>query len=76
MFQLAKRIIGRPLLRRSRRLAQAFLEQTRRADEVQRNLLLERVARHAEGSPRVQVVNGAFDVHIRNRRAAHRHSRR
>ena len=48
MFQLAKRIIGRPLLRRSRRLAQAFLEQTQRADEVQRNLLLERVARHAD----------------------------
>src|SRR5271154_2638123 len=48
MFQLAKRIIGRPLLRRARGLAQAFLEQTQRADEVQRSLLLERVARHAD----------------------------
>jgi hypothetical protein len=48
MFQLAKRLVGRPLLRRSRRLAQAFLEQTRRADEVQRRLLLERIARHAD----------------------------
>jgi hypothetical protein len=48
MFQLAKRVFGRPLLRRSRRLARAFLEETRRADEVQRRLLLERVARHAD----------------------------
>jgi hypothetical protein len=48
MFQLAKRLVGRPLLRRSRRLAQAFLEATRRADEVQRDLLLERIARHAD----------------------------
>ena len=36
MFQLAKRIIGRPLLRRSRRLAQVFSRATKRADEVQR----------------------------------------
>jgi hypothetical protein len=48
MFQLAKRIFGRPLLRRSRRLAQAFLDQTQRADVVQRTLLLERLARHAD----------------------------
>jgi hypothetical protein len=48
MFQLVKRLVGRPLLRRSRRLAQAFLEQTRRADEVQHRLLLERVGRHAD----------------------------
>jgi hypothetical protein len=48
MFQLAKRLFGRPLLRRSRRLAQEFLEQTRRADDVQRTLLMERVARHAD----------------------------
>jgi hypothetical protein len=47
MIQLAKRLLGRPLLRRSRRLAQAFLEETRRADEVQRALLLDRIARHA-----------------------------
>jgi hypothetical protein len=48
MFQLAKRLFGRPLLRRARRLAQSFLAETRRADEVQRTLLLERVARHAD----------------------------
>jgi hypothetical protein len=48
MFSFTKRLIGLPLLRRSRRLAQAFLEQTGRADEVQRRLLLERVARHAD----------------------------
>jgi hypothetical protein len=33
---------------RSRRLAKAFLEQTKRADEVQHRLLLEQVARHAD----------------------------
>jgi hypothetical protein len=48
MFSLIKRLVGRPLLRRSRRLAQAFLEQTKCADDVQRRLLLERVARHAD----------------------------
>src|SRR5947209_284018 len=48
MFHLVKRLVGRPLLRRSRRLAQAFLEQTRRADEVQRALLMDRIARHAD----------------------------
>jgi hypothetical protein len=48
MFQLAKRLFGRPLLRRARRLAQSFLAETRRADEVQRTLLLNRVARHAD----------------------------
>src|SRR5438270_8265598 len=48
MFSLIKRRAGRPLVRRSRGLARAFLEQTARADEVQRRLLLERVARHAE----------------------------
>jgi hypothetical protein len=48
MFSLIKRLVGRPLVRRSRGLARAFLEQTARADEVQRRLLLERVARHAD----------------------------
>jgi hypothetical protein len=48
MFSLIKSLVGRPLVRRSRGLARAFLEQTARADEVQRRLLLERVARHAE----------------------------
>src|SRR3954463_10152976 len=48
MFSLIKRLVGRPLVRRSRGLARAFPEPTARADEVQRRLLLERVARHAE----------------------------
>src|SRR5437868_15533058 len=48
MFHLVKRLVGRPLLRRSRQLAQEFLKQTARADEVQRHLLLKRVAQHAE----------------------------
>jgi hypothetical protein len=48
MFHLVKRLVGRPLLRRARRLAQDFLDQTRRADEVQRTLLMQRIARHAD----------------------------
>ena len=48
MFSLVKRLVGRPLMSRSRRLAQEFLEQSARADEVQRQLLLDRIARHAD----------------------------
>jgi hypothetical protein len=48
MFTLIKHLAGWPLLRKSRRLARTFLEQTGRADEVQRTLLLERLARHAD----------------------------
>src|SRR4051794_37873714 len=48
MFSLIKRLVGRPLLRRSRGLARTFLEQTSRTEEVQRDLLLRRVARHAD----------------------------
>src|SRR4051794_710807 len=48
MFSLIKRLVGRPLLRRSRGLARTFLEQTSRAEEVQRELLLRRIARHAD----------------------------
>jgi len=47
MFHLVRKFAGRPLLNRSRRLAQAFLEQANRADEVQRDLLMSRVRRHA-----------------------------
>jgi hypothetical protein len=42
------RLIGAPVEIRARRLARAFLDQTRRAADVQRDLLLERIARHAD----------------------------
>jgi hypothetical protein len=41
-------LVGLPLSRGARRLARTFLEQTARADDVQRDLLLARIARHAE----------------------------
>ncbi|MBY0396527.1 MAG: GH3 auxin-responsive promoter family protein, partial [Thermoleophilia bacterium] len=50
MFGLLKRLIGRPVARRARRLAADFLEQTARADEVQRDLLLGRLRRHADSA--------------------------
>ncbi|GAC1465307.1 MAG: GH3 auxin-responsive promoter family protein [Isosphaeraceae bacterium] len=43
-----RRLIGLPLAIKARRLANTFLKQTLRADEVQRNLLLARIARHAQ----------------------------
>src|SRR5579875_2254126 len=42
------RLIGSPVEIRARRLARAFLAQTGRTADVQRELLLSRVARHAE----------------------------
>jgi len=48
MLAQVRRLVGLPLALRARRLARAFLDQTARADEVQRDLLLARVARHAE----------------------------
>jgi hypothetical protein len=48
MLQTIKIVVGQPVVRRARRLARAFLEQTRTADEVQRALLLGRIARHAD----------------------------
>ncbi len=42
------RLLGAPVEIRARRLARAFLAQTRRAADVQRELLLGRVARHAD----------------------------
>jgi hypothetical protein len=42
------RLLGAPVEIRARRLARAFLDQTRRAGEVQRELLLRRIARHAD----------------------------
>jgi hypothetical protein len=41
-------LVGWPVAHRARRLARAFLDQTARADVVQRDLLLKRIARHAE----------------------------
>ena len=48
MLGLARGLVGLPLANRSRRLAREFLAQTARADEVQRDLLLGRIARHAD----------------------------
>jgi hypothetical protein len=42
------RLIGAPVEIRARRLARSFLDQARRAGEVQRELLLRRVARNAD----------------------------
>ncbi len=48
MLDLARKLVGLPIEARSRRLARTFLAQTARADEVQRDLLLARIARHAD----------------------------
>ena len=48
MFKLLKRFIGGRVARRARRLAQDFLAQTSTADQVQRDLLLGRIARNAD----------------------------
>ncbi|MDR3639259.1 MAG: GH3 auxin-responsive promoter family protein [Isosphaeraceae bacterium] len=48
MLDLALFAIGYPLISNSRALARRFLKQTERAAEVQRELLLRRVARHAD----------------------------
>lgn len=48
MLYLIRKYAGLPLLNRSRRLAREFLSQTSRADEVQRDLLMSRIARHAD----------------------------
>ncbi len=48
MFDNVRKFVGLPLLRRSRAQARAFLRQCRDAGQVQRDLLLKRVARHAE----------------------------
>ncbi len=42
------RLLGAPVEIRARRLARAFLEQTGRAGQVQRELLLRRIAQHAD----------------------------
>jgi len=48
MFQILKRVIGRRLANRARGLAQDFLNQTRSAADVQRRILLNQVAHHAD----------------------------
>ena len=48
MLYLIKKAVGLPLANRSRRLARDFLAATRRAGDVQRRLLLDRIARHAD----------------------------
>jgi hypothetical protein len=48
MIKFLQRLIGRPVVNRARRLARAFDDQTRRAGDVQRALLLRRIARHAD----------------------------
>ncbi len=48
MLQFIRRVIGLPVASRARRLALAFLDQTRRARAVQKRLLLEQIARHAD----------------------------
>ena len=41
MIKMLMRMIGAPVVRRARRLAQAFLDQTRNAGDIQRDLLLQ-----------------------------------
>lgn len=48
MLSFIKRLAGRPIARRARGLAAEFLDQTNRAGEVQRDLLLARIARNAD----------------------------
>jgi hypothetical protein len=45
---LIKKLVGTPIARRARGLARDFLRQTERTPEVQRELLLRLVARHAQ----------------------------
>jgi hypothetical protein len=48
MIKMLMRMIGAPVVRRARRLARVFLEQTRNAGDIQRDLLLRRLATHAD----------------------------
>ena len=48
MIKMLMRMIGGPVARRARRLARAFLDQTHHTADVQRGLLLKRLARHAD----------------------------
>jgi hypothetical protein len=48
MLRLIGKYVGFPLEHHARALAKAFLRQTAHADQVQRDLLLRRIARHAD----------------------------
>ena len=48
MIKILMRMMGRPVANRAHRLARAFLDQTEKAGDVQRDLLLGRLARHAD----------------------------
>jgi GH3 auxin-responsive promoter len=48
MITFLMRMIGAPVAKRARRLAQTFIDQTHRAGDVQRELLMRRIARHAD----------------------------
>lgn len=48
MLVQLRRLVGLPLAIKARRLARTFLDQTAKADEVQRSLLLSRIARNAD----------------------------
>src|SRR5689334_2275651 len=48
MLGRVRSLVGLPLARKARRLASEFLAQTSRAGDVQRDLLLARLARHAD----------------------------
>jgi hypothetical protein len=48
MLWILRKYAGMPVVRRARRLAAAFLDQTRRAPDVQRERLRELVRRHAD----------------------------
>jgi hypothetical protein len=50
MLTLLKRLVGLPIQNRARRLAGEFHRQTREARKVQRELLLSRIARHADSA--------------------------
>ncbi len=79
MFKILLRMVGAPVAKRARRLAHDFLEQTLRAAEVQHELLLRRIAQHADSqfgrdhhfreirSPadfRHRVPIGGYDRHV------------
>src|SRR5258707_8579492 len=48
MIKYLMKLVGAPVVRRARRLAQTFLAETHKAGDVQRDLLLRRLARHAD----------------------------
>ncbi len=83
MIKMLMRLIGAPVVKRSRRLARAFLDQTRSAGDVQRDLLLApaRPARRQPVRPRPLLARDPHagrlsppraDQRLRSARAVHR----